>query len=182
MSRRKIKERLKVELSNILNESFNSIIETKYRVIDYGEYITYQFYSNSGNEYDLEFHYSEESSNTILNDNLILSDVIKTKDNNIQCFDIAFTLSDVQNKENPEEFEKETNLNEHYEVLGRISYIIKQELNKTKYKLFIIGGDSARNKLKIYEAIFNNNFSGLFDLYYGKSKHHSGNSLFIIRK
>jgi len=183
MTRRKIKENLRVHFNNtLLTEVFDSMIKTNYKIIDFGEYIAYQFKTNSGNQYDLEFHYSEENIYTDLDNNIKLGDILKTNKETIPCFDIVFTLSKIKNKENPDEFEINTNLNEEFELMGRITFIISEIINDSKYKLFIIGGDSRRNRLKIYENMFKNNFINLFDLYYGKSQFHSGKSLFIIRK
>ena len=117
-----------------------------------------------------------------LND-IKLGEIITSINNRIPCLDVAFTLSNIENKDNKNEFEIETNLHEQHELMGRITYIIKNIVNMSdKCKLFIIGGDAQRNRLKIYETIFKNNFKDMFDLYYGKSEWHDCESLFIIKK
>ena len=185
MTRRKsipIKRLSIIEIFNELTESFDSVINTDFNIINFGGYFACRFKTNSGNGYDLEFHDSEESPETILN-GVKLCDIIKPIKNEVYCLDIAFSLSNVKNKNNPEEFEAETKLNEQHELMGRVTYIIKNIVNmNNKCKLFIIGGDAQRNRLKIYEAMFKNNFKDIFNIFYGKSRWHDGESLFIIRK
>lgn len=186
MSRRKIEPIKKLsllEIFNDVNEVFDSAIETKYTLIDYGEYFAYRFKTKSENEYDLEFHYSHERGNTKLDNNKLLNEYIKEVAGLVDCFDVSFTLTNVINKDNPDEFEIETNLHEQYDLMGRIAYIIKNEIKRNiNIKLFIIGGDSRRNRLDIYKTIFNKQFNDVFDLFHGKSMWHKGDSLFIIRK
>lgn len=183
MTRRKLKENIRFSLLEMVNEIFDKLVATEYRTIDFGRYISFRFKTTSGNEYDLEFHDSEELSSVILDNGLKLGDIIKTDKDIVKSLDIAFTLSNVIDKDNEDEFTRETKLNEHYELMGRLAYIIKDNLENTgNYKLFIVGGDARRNRLSIYKSIFKNNFNDLFDLYYGKSKYHDGESLFIIKK
>jgi len=186
MARRKVNKNKKLSLmvimENLITEIFDSTIETEFKEIPFDDYIAYRFKTNSGNEYDLEFHYSEEDSTTIINheNGTTLGDILN-KTGMIDCFDIAFTLTSVENKDNPDEFELETNLNEVNELFGRISYIIQILLKKyKKIKLFVIGS-ARRNRLKIYEKIFENHFSNEFKLFYGESQYHVGKSLFLIR-
>lgn len=187
MSRRINKNRKKIHLNDLINEDiikeiFDSKIKTEFKEINFGSYIAYRFKTSSDNEYDLEFHYAIELPNTKLSNGKTLGEVLNTN-KSVNCFDIAFSLSNISDKSNPDEFELETNLNEINELFGRISYIISIIINKYKNcKLFIIGGDSRRNRLKIYEEIFKNHFNKIFDLYHGKSEAHHGESLFIIRK
>jgi len=188
MTRRKLHKREEISLHDIINESLNEIfnnkIETDFKEIDYGEYVAYSFKLNSGNEYDLEFHYSSEPSNILLNNDKTLGEMFNRSNNEqIECFDIAFTLTNIINKENPYEFERETNYSEHIELFGRMAYILSKIINnQNRIKLFVIGGDAKRNKLKIYKELFQNHFKNYFDLFYGESQYHTGDSLFLIRK
>ena len=50
----------------------------------------------------------------------------------IECLDISFTLTNVIDKDNREEFEVDTNIKEHFDVFGRMVYIIKKVIKKTK--------------------------------------------------
>jgi hypothetical protein len=168
-----------------VNEIFDKDISTDFRVIDYGDYISYSFKTNSNTEYDLELHYTDERCSTKLSNGLELGSILPKKciNGQVEGFDVAFTLSAVESKHNPEEFEKETNKNEHIELFGRISNILKKVINNHRqYDLFVIGY-SRRNKLEIYKQIFENHFKGEFDLLYGKSQYHpGGESLFVVRK
>lgn len=186
MSRRKLKNKIKIRLNSLLTEQlideiFDRKIETEFREINYDSYIAYRFKTSSDNEYDLEFHYATEPPTILLNNGQTLGDLFNSSDP-IECYDISFTLSNVDNKSNPNNFELETNLNEINELFDRIAYIISIIMVKyKKIKLFIIGGDAKRNRLKIYKKIFENQFANEFSLYYGKSVGHVGESLFIIR-
>jgi hypothetical protein len=184
---RKIKHN-RLSLLNVfenLNESFDKNITTDFKVIDYGDYISYNFKTNSNTEYDLELHYTSERCDTRLSNGRELDFMLpnKCKGGEIEAFDIAFTLTETSDKNNPEEFEKESNKFEYIEVFGRITNILKKVITKHRsYDLFIVGF-SKRNKLKIYKQIFENHFKNEFDLLYGESQYHSGGeSLFIIRK
>lgn len=168
-----------------LNEIFDKNIPTDFKVIDYGEYISYNFKTNSNTEYDLELHYTNERCDTTLSNGKNLGSILPNKciNNEIEGFDIAFTLTEISDKNNPEEFEKETNKFEYVELFGRITNILKRVITKHRsHDLFVVGY-SKRNKLKIYKQIFENHFKNEFDLFYGKSQHHpGGESLFIVRK
>jgi hypothetical protein len=182
MSRPKKKPIREIILDTILNESFNSEIKTKFKMINFGDYIACRFNTDSGNEYDLEFHEIEESCDTILG-GLRLGDILNIKKSEVRCFSIAFTLSNIVNKDNPFEFEMETNLNEPYELMGRIVYICKSLIKLYKnIRVFVIGGNVKRNRLSIYKNVLKNNFEGYFDVFEGHSSSHGDNSLFIITK
>lgn len=180
---RRIKHRINLtEIYSEINEVFTEKIPTDYKLVDYGNYLSYEFKTNSGTLYDLEFHYSEEFSFTKLDNNKILGEILNTDKKIIECFDIAFTLSSVINKNNPDEFELDSNKKEIIELMGRMVYILNHLIEQhSNYNLFIVG-NSRRNRMKIYELIFKNHFKNKFDLYRGKSQHHNGESFFIIKK
>ncbi len=186
MARRIKKNRTLVDLKNIINEAilevFDSKTKTDFKEVHYGDYIAYEFQTSTGTSYDLEFHYSKELSNTVLNNDKKLKEILNTNERIVNCFDIAFTLSSVEDKSNPIEFELDTNKNEQIEVFSRIAYVIDVLIKKyKKNKLFVVGG-ARRNLQNVYKRIFENLFSDRFDLYFGKSIHHPSDSLFIIRK
>jgi hypothetical protein len=186
MSRPKKLNKKEIGLENLINETilevFNSKIETQFKEVTYGNYIAYEFKTNSGTSYDLEFHHTQEYSDTKLNGVETLGEILNTNEEMINCFDIAFSTSNIIDKNNPDEYEKETNKQEQFELFGRISYIVSIIVEKyKKIKVFVIGA-AKRNKSEIYKAIFENQFKDKFDLYYGESQNHEGMSLFIIRK
>ena len=176
-----------IKLIHLINETilevFDSKIETSFKEVTYDDYIAYEFKTSSGTQYDLEFHFTEESLHTELNNtDLTLGNVLKASGKTVDCFDIAFSVSTVINKDSPDEFEIETNKHEQFELFGRIAYIV--DVVSQKYKkinLFVVGA-ARRNRLEIYKKIFENLFKNKFDLYYGDSQNHYGMSLFIIRK
>jgi len=171
-----------IEIYNTINESFDRIIPTDFQVIDFGDYTTYRFQTHSNNNYDLEFHQSNESCNTELNNDQRLGDYIGYNQEFIDCYDIGFTLSSVVNKDDTNEYEVDTNYNEQYDVMGRVIYICKKIMNdEEKIKLFVIG-HARRNRLDIYQKLFQNHLSDQYGLFYGQSMwHDGGDSLFIIR-
>ncbi|MFW6246808.1 MAG: hypothetical protein ACOC22_01385 [bacterium] len=188
MSRPIKKNRKLVLFENIINEElneiFNSKIKTSFKEVQYDNYIAYEFKTNSGASYDLEFHYTKESLFTELNGNpdLTLGYVLKANGIEIDSFDIAFSLSKVINRDNPDEFELETNRHEQFELFARIAYIVDIISKKyNKVKVFVIGA-ARRNRLEIYKKMFSNLFSNKFELYYGESQNHYDTSLFILRK
>ena len=186
MSRKIKKNKTSVDLKKIINETilevFDSKIKTPFKEVYYDDYIAYEFKTSSGTSYDLEFHYSDEYGETILSGVKTLNDILNTDDNLIDCFDISFTLSSVEDKDDPEQFEVESNKHEQFELFGRIAYIVDKLSHKhKKIRLFVIGA-AGRNRLNIYKKMFENLFSQRFDLYITESRHHLSQSLFIIRK
>ena len=183
MTRRKPTTVKKISLLEMLNEAFNSVIETDFKIVDYGDYFSCEFTSKNGNKYDLEFHYGEEYGNTKLNNGKTLNETMGVKRQIIPCLELGFTLHDVVDKDNPDEYEIDANLKEQFDVFGRMVYIVKKIISKDKkYKLFIIGANPRRNRMDMYRKIFENHFTDMFDIYEGKSMAHEGNSLFIIKK
>jgi hypothetical protein len=185
MSRPKKNTLKKIDLLSIITESFDSVIKTNFKIVDYGDYFSCEFTSKNGNKYDLEFHYSQESNNIKLNNGLTLGETIGIDDELVDCLDVAFTLSIITDKDDTDSFSIDTNIKEQFDVFGRIIYIIKNIIKRySKYRLFVIGGDARRNRLSIYKKLFDNHFSGDFDVYEGDSDWHEdeGNSLFIIKK
>ena len=171
------------EILNEINEVFDEKIPTNFKEIDYGDYFAYEFNTNSGNCYDLEFHKSFEFCSARIDNNKTLGDILAIdcdKNPTIDCFDVTMSLSINDDKE----FEKETDKLERYELIGRIAFIIKKLLQKhNKTKLFVVG-NSKRNNIDIYQNIFKNHFYGEFDLYVREAYHHDADiaSFFIIRK
>lgn len=168
---------------NLLKEAFNKIIPTNYKVVNYSDYIAFEFKTDSGTQYDLEFHLEQEDTNIILNNGKSIKEILNTNVNRIPCIELAFTQSNVVDKDDADQFEAETNKNEPFELMGRITYIIKDSLKKyNKYKLFIVGA-SRRNKSKMYEYMFDNHFKNEFDKYTGVTPaYKGGESLFFIKK
>lgn len=184
MSRPKKNYIKKFDLLSSIKESFDSIIRTDFKIVDYGDYFSCEFYSKNGNKYDLEFHYVDENSDMVLNNGLTLGDVLNTSKNQIECLDIAFTLSSITDKDNPKSFAVDTNIKEQFDVFGRIVFILKtmiKRFNTKKYNVFIIGGDARRNRLTIYKKLFYKHFKDYFDVYEGRSEWHGDGSLFIIK-
>jgi len=173
----------KIDLLTVITESFDSVIETDFKIVNYGEYFSCEFISRNGNRYDLEFHYTQEPSDIKLNNNLTLGEMMNVDSKVVNGLDVAFTLSVINNKDNEDEFEIDTNIREQFDVFGRIVFIIKNIVKKYgKYKLFIVGGDAKRNRLTIYKKLFHNHFIDDFDVYTGNSDWHKGDSLFMVKK
>jgi hypothetical protein len=120
-----------------INESFDSLIDTEYDTINGGNIIIYRFKTNSDNHYDLEFINSIEKGTNKLSNGLTLGDYLT--DDNIITTDIAFVPSEIniEDRDNHELYTKETNRGEQIELMGRISYLIKEFIrNNPKRKCF----------------------------------------------
>jgi len=145
----------------VLNESFESQIETDYEMVDEGKIIIYRFNTNSGNSYDLEFIYSPLLvKHEKLTNGSMLGDYV-TKENTI-AMDIAFVPSEINmdDRENHELYTKETGRDEVFELMGRISYLVKVFIkNNPNVDIFVIGKNTKDMKLKIYNKMYDNIFS-----------------------
>lgn len=180
---RRNKNTLRLSPLILLKEVFDSKIKTQFKEVQYSDHISYEFETKSGENYDLEFFYSEEKSDTTLDNGENLGSILGTTETKVPCFDISFTLSNVIDKDNPDEFEIDSNKQEQFELFGRISYIIDVIVKKyKKVDLFVIGG-ARRNRMDIYKKMFMNSFSNDFDVYFGESQYHPAIiSMFVIRK
>ena len=171
-----------------LNESFDSIIETDFEVIKEGDIIIYRFKTNQGNYYDLEFITSLINCETSIGDG-VLSDFIKPFNEDNLCLilttDIAFVPSEinVEDIDNHELYTKETNKNEPLELMGRISFLIKQFINLNKgRKVFVVGKDTNKIKLKIYLNMFDNIFSNDYIKLEGENSGYNNGCYYFIKK
>lgn len=176
-------------ITETLNESFESIIETNFKIIEEGDITIYRFKTNSGNEYDLEFIFDTTKCDTPIEGGLYLDRLTKTQNIGGFCriptVDIAFVPSEINlsDRENPELYTKETNRGEQFELMGRISYLVKQYLkNNPQQKVFIIGKNTKETKLKIYETIYNNIFSSEFIKVEGQNEGYPEGCVYFIKK
>lgn len=172
---------IKEEFDKIINEVFDDPIKTNYeKIIDHydtGYFIDiYRFKTNSGNSYDLDFLKGVINSNYILiesNKNK-LSTIIKNNVNEkINYISIGFTPT--ENKDINVDIDKigtmddpylnRTNRNEQYELLNKISYLIREYVkNNPKTLIYSVGKNTHENNLKSYIYIFNKIFSNNFNV------------------
>jgi len=167
-----------------INESFESIIKTEYEILQEGsDIIIYRFQTSSGNKYDLEFIRNIISPDKIFYDNTKLGDYIDF-DYIEQTIDIAFVPSEVNisDRYDPDLYTKETNRHEQFELMGRISYLIKEFIkNNPNVKVYIIGRNTKETKLKIYIKMFENIFSGDFLKKEGTNDGYHGGAYYFIK-
>ena len=162
-----LKDLIKEETKLFINEVFDNLIPTEFKVIkkikyDDTYYDQYLFSTNSGEKYEVDFF------TTILD----LSQLINVKeffpnDEFIKCIDIGFTAfnnvrTDIHDlgimNIDPNNYIKRTNNKEQYEVLGKVAYIINYYINShTKQKIYAIGGSDQSN-LRVYNNMFNKLF------------------------
>lgn len=167
----------------VLNEIFDSVIETKYNVIQEYPYIIFRFKTNSNNSYDLEFHFATTSNETKLNNGKIIADYYKGESGFITIVDIGFTPTEVENKNDFDQYTKNTNRNEQIELMGRLTFLIQDFIKKqNKVNVFVLGHDTNNTKLKMYNKMILNNFSNNFIIIDGKSWQFESGATYLIRK
>jgi hypothetical protein len=175
----------------ILGESFNSIIETDYTIVNEDDITIYRFKTNSGGEYDLEFILSYINCNTKVGEG-VLGDYISNNEKiNIinKCFtpviDVAFVPSEINisDRNNQELYTKETNRGEHIELMGRISYLIKEFIKLNgDISVYVIGKDTKNVKLNIYKNMFNNLFSDTYMTIDGDNTGYDNGCYYFIKR
>jgi hypothetical protein len=159
-----------------LLESFNSVIETKFELINEGDIVIYRFITNNNNSYDLEF------IPTVINLNKLTKSIKKQK--LIPSIDIAFVPSEVNlnDRNNEELYNKETNRGEHIELIGRISYLIKEFIKDNPLiKIYVVGKDTKTTKLKIYLSLFDNIFSGDYIKIESENDNYNNGAYYFIK-
>lgn len=156
-----------------LKESFNREIPTEYEILkeDIPEYkITiYRFKTNSGNSYDLEFI----SATRRINEKLI------------DTIDIAFVPSEINmgDREDLELYTKETNRGETFELMGRLSHLVKDFIkNNPNIDVYVIGKDTKDMKLQIYNKMYKNIFSNDFTKTEGEDYYYENGAFYFIKK
>jgi hypothetical protein len=177
-------------ISEYLNEVFDSPINTDY-TIEYDDNVEiYRFTTNSGNSYDLEFIRHIENCNNKLVGGGTLNDYIRGEfrvrgGNYCLVVDLAFVPSEINmsDRDNHELYTKETNRSEQYELMGRISFLVKEYIkNNPEINVFIIGKNTKETKLKIYNKIFDNIFSTKFNKFEGENSGYKEGSFYFIKK
>lgn len=159
-----------------INESFESIIPTEYEIIKENTIIIYRFKTSNDYSYDLEFIEDVMECDFNLNDNIKLGDIVECFNvlgrNYIQTTDLAFVPSEINtdDSENSELYSKETGRGEQFELMGRLSFLVKEYIKNNEYvDVFVIGKNTKDMKLKIYEKMFDNIFSDKFLKYEGNN-------------
>jgi len=166
-----------------INESFDSLIDTEYDTINGGNIIIYRFKTNSDNHYDLEFINSIEKGTNKLSNGLTLGDYLT--DDNIITTDIAFVPSEINidDRDNHELYTKETNRGEQIELMGRISYLVKEYIrNNPNENVFVIGKNTKQTKLNIYVNMFYNMFDDDYTKVEGENFGYDDGSFYFIDK
>jgi hypothetical protein len=158
-------------------EAINSLISTKYeKILDSKSkntnYIadTYRFMSNNNNSYDVEFYEINIIFKYIkLLDGSFLPDLyneVATKG-----IILAFSPTEIDKTKIPDDIIgtmddpsiKKTNRFEQYEVLGKVAYLIQEYMNNNpQYDVYVIGKNTHKNNLTIYQYIFKNIFANNF--------------------
>lgn len=175
-------------IKECLNESFQKITPTDYEIVNDGEIIIYRFKTDSNNSYDLEFINGFIDCNTKVGDGVISDYVEGIKIGGNKCFilttDIAFVPSEIniEDRDNPELYTKETNRGEQFELMGRLSYLVKEYIkNNEMENIFVVGKDTKQIKLNIYNKLFDNLFSSDFIMVEGYNKHYDDGCFYFIK-
>ena len=171
-------------IREIINESFDKPIETKFEVLMDDSVLIYRFKTNSDNYYDLEFINNIERCDNKLLNGKTLGDYLKCG-NTVKIIDLAFVPSELNldDRHNHELYTKETNRFEHFELMGRLSYLINYYINDDQEtNVFVVGKDTKEMKLKIYEKMFDNIFSSDFIKLEGYNSGYNNGCFYFIRK
>ena len=173
---------LKLEeiLKNIIEEALNKSIPSPYdcKSVE-GKYIPEkkdlrcQITTKLGNSYEIDFFTLEEPKTTLVNGKSIveITDLISDDKQNAYFIGLGFTEKG-KGRENSKEYDKVTGFNEPLDLLGRISSIVEQFIDKNpKYNILCILGDTDKQKLNIFIYLFNNQFKDKFDVYKSKSSY-----------
>lgn len=166
-----------------INESFDSVINTDYNIINEGNITIYKFKTSSDNYYDLEFINSVEKTTNKLSNGLTLGDYLVG--HNIITTDIAFVPSEIniEDRDNHELYTKETNRGEQIELMGRISYLVKEYIrNNPNENVFVIGKNTKQTKLNIYVNMFYNMFDDDYIKVEGENFGYDEGSFYFIGK
>jgi hypothetical protein len=169
-----IKERLILinrVVKEMLTESFDRLITTEYEKIEDGIITIYRFQTDSGNSYDLEFIHGFESGNIV------------NKEGLVTVIDIAFVPSEIntEDRENHDLYSKETNRGEVYELMGRISYLVKDFITNNNYNIYVFGKNTKYTKQKIYNNMYDNIFSDDFIKIEGDSIQYDEGAFFFVK-
>lgn len=166
-----------------INEVFDSKTETTYqtsnKVVNGYQTQIFTFKTKSNTEYDLYFLYLDDVNieQITINDDLLLNYLNVDNNYNIKIINIGFSLSN--NEKNQKDidldlnnFDKNSNLHEQYELFSRISYLIDIYLNNNKdVDLYVAFNNLNLNRLNIYKQIYKNLFSDYnYKLFYGDIK------------
>jgi hypothetical protein len=104
---------------------------------------------------------------------------------NIITTDIAFVPSEIniEDRDNHELYTKETNRGEQIELMGRISYLVKEYIrNNPNENVFVIGKNTKQTKLNIYVNMFYNMFDDDYIKVEGENFGYDEGSFYFIGK
>lgn len=175
-------------IDKVIRENFESLNEIQfiktetefkefYRIVKPNiKTLVYQFISDRGYSYDLEFMQTNFYPNLLMDDNRKFCDILK----NINCndkynsIDLGFAPSErlENNKEiNHKEYSQDTKRNEQWDVMNRIVYLVGVFVERHPQIMFYGFGRNTDNiKIKMYLDIYKECFSDNFARFDGKSK------------
>lgn len=178
-------------VKDYINESFDRELPTEYEIVnESSDIIIYRFKTNNGNSYDLELFEDVMNCDYEIDGGTNLMDIVECSDifggHYVITCDIAFVPSEINmdDREDHTLYAKETNRGEQFELMSRISFLIKEYIKNNKNTdVFIIGKNTKGMKLKIYEKVFLNIFSENFTKYEGNNPNYrETGSFYFIKK
>jgi hypothetical protein len=174
-------------IKKVLRESFERETKTDYEIVDLGgDIVGYRFQTTQNNSYDLEFITDMMASSEV--DEKVfkmISDKYKINNRFIEVTDIAFVPSEINldDRENHNLYTKETNRQEQFELMSRISYLIKEYIkNNPNINIYVIGKNTKTSKLKMYMKVFDNLFSENFIKLEGEGSGYEEGCFYFIKK
>lgn len=181
--------REEIESAGLLNEAIHGKTQTDYTIrfeLLHNEKVElWNFYTELGNNYDLEFFHQEESGNILLQNGLYLYQTVKEQKNIYNIISLGFTVGNLkpEEREDPNIHDKETNNDELFDLIRRINYLVNEFITKnTNIKIYSIGLDTHDVKMKMYLDMFKYNYSDKFEIIEGESSYYYDNSYYFIDK
>lgn len=164
-------------VADYLNESFVTKLQTEYKFIEKNndglrEY-AYEFKTNSGTEYCLEFISAFIGPAILIDGKNQISTItknLKQYNGDYFCVEIGFTIKSNYGVSSigDDRYVQNTNKGEPFELLSRISYLV--DIYQQKFpniSLYVVSKETDSKKLEIYRTIYRNIFSDQFKMIEG---------------
>lgn len=183
-----IREFVDGTIDEFINETFQTKLETEYEVDvnnnrGLREYI-FTFKTNSGTEYCLQFTGQLINGDTLIDGKNKLNTITKnlTKiENEYFCVEIGFTIKkNFKFRRNNDKYLEQTNKNEPFELLSRISYLVDiYQSENNRINLYFVSRRTNNMNLTIYKTLFRNIFSNNFKMFESNNSDDTGGLYFI---
>lgn len=156
-------KKIKHIINEELNEIFNSKIETKYKKYNKNfegyDSVIYEIETKTNNKYKIIFsNFDDVNIFDLFDENheLLINRLNIDENYDLKIINISFGLIGLNI--NYETSNINTNLNEQYDLMGRITYIISEYMKEFTTDIFLVTNEYDNRKIDMYEAIYKNIF------------------------